>query len=310
MGAFFGGLTGASGAGSFFTASTGAVVVAGGAGVSALSIGFFTWVALAELGAVALDVSVGAEVTGPLSLFGFFSGAGAFGVVSSVIPDEGELLVDGGLSPDFRLFFSLGGVGAVTGAVEEDGVVKGAAFSLRLSLFFIGDIAGVVPGLVAVVGGTFSVCLSLRLSLALAGVVAGEAATVGLAAVTGGTEAVEVAGVAEVAGAVGEALAGLCAVSAFSFGLMVGGGMFLESSLFIFSFKSACAFGSETEVQPCSIVGFWIFSFTTLGATGVGGFWNTCGAATTSLSPCTFMSDLDCTATLRSTLLSRCKVKR
>ena len=131
--------------------------MAGGAGGSTLSIGFFTRAALAELGAVAFVVSVGAEVTGPLSLFGFFSGAGALGVVPSVIPDGGGLVVGGGLSPDFRLFFSLGGVGVVTGAVEEDGVVKGAAFSFRLLLFFSDGIAGVVPGLVAVDGGTFSV---------------------------------------------------------------------------------------------------------------------------------------------------------
>ena len=73
------------------------------------------------------------------------------------------------------------------------------------------------------------------------GVVAGEAATVGLAPVTGGAEAVAVAGVAEavtVGGAAGEAPAGLCAVSADSFGLIVGGGIFFASSLFIFSFNS------------------------------------------------------------------------
>jgi len=242
-------------------------------GRSTLSFGFFTRAALSELGVIAFVV--GAEVTGPLSLF-FFSGGG---VAPSVIPDGGGVLVEGRLSPGFRLFFSGAGVGAVTGAVEEDGVVKGAAFSLRLFLFFSDGAAGVVPGVVAVAGlvagGTFSVCLSLRLSFVVAGVVAGEAATVGLAPVTGGAEAVEVAGVAEVAavgGAAGEAPAGLCAVSADSLGLIVGGGMFFASSLFIFSFNSVCALGSETAVQPCSIVGFWIFSFTTFGATGVGGF--------------------------------------
>ena len=254
IGAFFCGLIRASGAFSGFGASTGAVA----------SAGFFTRAAFSEVGAVAFVVSVGAEVTGPLSFF-FFSGGG---VASSVIPDEGGVLVEGGLSPDFFLFFSGGGVGAVTGAVEEDGVVKGAAFSVRLFLFFSEGAAGVVPGVVAVaglaVGATFSVCLSLRLSLALAGVVAGVAATDGLAEVTGGAEAVE--------GAAGEAPAGLCAVSVLSRGLIVGGGIFFASSLFIFAFKSSCAFGSETEVQPCSIVGFWIFSFTTLGAIGVGGF--------------------------------------
>jgi hypothetical protein len=41
------------------------------------------------------------------------------------------------------------------------------------------------------------------------------------------------------AGAAGEAPAGLCAVSAPSRGLMLGGGIFLGSSLFIFCFKSA-----------------------------------------------------------------------
>ena len=263
MGAFFGGFTCASGPGSFFAASTGAVVVVAGADGSTLSVGFLTRAALTEPGAVAFVVSVGAEVTGPLSLFGFFSGfsgAGAGGVAPSVIPDEGGLLGGGGFSPCFRLFFSGAGVGAVTDSVEVDGVVKGAAFSLRLFLFLSDGAAGVVPGLVAVAGlvdgGTFSVCLSLRLSLALAGVVAGEAATDGLAAVTGGGEVTGVAEVAAVGGAAGEAPAGLCAVSAFSFGLIVGGGIFFASSLFIFAFKSSCAFGSETEVQPCSIVGF------------------------------------------------------
>ena len=87
----------------------------------------------------------------------------------------------------------------------------------------------------------------------MAGVV--ETANIGLAAVTGGAGVAEVVSAAEAAG--------LCAVSAFSFGLIVGGGIFFASSLFIFAFKSSCAFGSETEVEPCSIVGFWIFSFTT-----------------------------------------------
>ena len=115
-------------------------------GRSTLSFGFFTRAALSELGAIAFVV--GAEVTGPLSLF-FFSGGG---VAPSVIPDGGGVFVDGGFSPGLRLFFSRGGVGAVTGAVEEDGVVKGAAFSLRLFLFFSNGEAGVVPGVAAIAG--------------------------------------------------------------------------------------------------------------------------------------------------------------
>src|ERR1700686_2769746 len=49
---------------------------------------FFFRAALTELGAVAFVVSVGADVTGPLSLF-FFSGGG---VAPSVIRDEGVVL--------------------------------------------------------------------------------------------------------------------------------------------------------------------------------------------------------------------------
>src|SRR5205807_2142081 len=130
IGAFFCGLTRVSGAVSRFGTSSGAFVVGGGVGRSTLSFGFFTRAALSELGVIAFVV--GAEVTGPLSLF-FFSGGG---VAPSVIPVGGGVLVGGGFSPGLRLLFSRGGVGAVTGAVDEDGVVRGGALSVRLFWFF------------------------------------------------------------------------------------------------------------------------------------------------------------------------------
>ena len=83
----------------------------------------------------------------------------------------------------------------------------------------------------------------------------------------------------------GRAPAGLCVVSAFSFGFDRWRRNILGILALHLRLQILLRFGSETEVQPCSIVGFWIFSFTILGATGFGGFWKTCGAATTSVSP-------------------------
>ena len=92
IGAFFCGLTRVSGAVSRFGTSIGAFVVGGGVGRSTLSFGFFTRAALSELGVIAFVV--GAEVTGPLSLF-FFSGGG---VAPSVIPVGGGVLVGRGVT--------------------------------------------------------------------------------------------------------------------------------------------------------------------------------------------------------------------
>jgi hypothetical protein len=123
----------------------------------------------------------------------------------------------------------------VPGAVADEGLTSGAGcFSPRSLLFFAG---GVAPG---GIGDAFSRRLSFPLSL--------SGVSAGLADAAGAVVAAGLAGAAGLAAAVGvepgpapagEAPAGLCAASAFSRGLMVGGGMFLGSSLFIFCFSSA-----------------------------------------------------------------------
>ena len=92
--------------------------------------------------------------------------------------------------------------------------------------------AGGIDGAALGIGEAFSKRLSFPFPL--------SGVSAGLVDVTGAVVAAAAgAGVVPGAGAAGEALAGLCAVSAFSRGLMVGGGTFLGSSLFIFCFSSA-----------------------------------------------------------------------
>ena len=118
------------------------------------------------------------------------------------------------------------------GAVADEGLISGAGcFSPRSFLFFAGGVAA------GGIGEAFSRRLSFPLSLS--GVSAGLADAAGAVLAAGWAEAAGLPAVEPGAGAAGEAPAGLCAASAFSRGFMVGGGMFLGSSLFIFCFSSA-----------------------------------------------------------------------
>jgi hypothetical protein len=84
---------------------------------------------------------------------------------------------------------------------------------------------------------------------------------------------------------------------------VVGGGIFLLSSVCIFFFTSSFCFGSETPDQPSSTFALATFSFTVGGAIGLADFLIVVGAATTSLSPSTFVSVPDLTATPASKLV-------
>jgi len=104
----------------------------------------------------------------------------------------------------------------------------------------------------------------------------------------------EVAGAAEAAAAAGAAAP-------------VGGGMLLGFSVFIFCFNSASL---EMPDQPFSIFADATFAFTLGGAIGLAGFCNLVGAATTSLSPCTFVKAPDFAAVDRSTFAWRSILRR
>src|ERR1043166_255003 len=215
------------------------------------------------------------------------------------VPSGDVVRLDGALGCSL----GLAGVraGFASGAVADEGVSAGAGFSPRSFLFLPG---GVIAGLLSELTGGTGVGVASFWSLFLGcGVIAGLA---GAAELTGLAPAglATAAGDVPAAGAAGEAPAGLCAASALSRGLTFGGGTFLGSSLFIFCFRSACAFGSETPLQPCSTFGLSIFFLTIFGAIRFGAFSNLSGAATISLSPCTLVRPLDCAATLSSTLLS------
>lgn len=201
--------------------------------------------------------------------------------------------------------------GVVPGAIDAAGVPFGETFSSRLLFSLSGVIAAVAAGVTdaATLGaGEISRFLSLSLPLSLAGETL--ALTAGLAEAAGAV----VAGLAPVAGAAlaaevaGADAAGLAAVSSRA-AFTVGGGTVFGSSFFIFSFSSV-SLASATGAQPRSTEVWAIFSFTTFGAIGFEGFTNCCGAATTSLSPWTFMSDFERTAASGSTFVSRCKLSR
>ncbi len=87
----------------------------------------------------------------------------------------------------------------------------------------------------------------------------------------------------------------------------VGGGTFFKSSVFIFCFNSF-AFG--TPVQPLSILSCVTFAFTLGGAIGFAGFCSLAGAATMSLSPCTFVKAPDFAAADRSAFSCRSRLRR
>jgi hypothetical protein len=83
--------------------------------------------------------------------------------------------------------------------------------------------------------------------------------------------------------------------------------MFLGFSVFIFCFNWASL---ETPDQPCSIFGCASLVFTLGGAIDLGGFCSLVGAATTSLSPCTFVKAPDLAAADRSTFAWRSILRR
>src|SRR5207237_771975 len=151
----------------------------------------------------------------------------------------------------------------------------GETFSFRLFLFFSGVVAGLKAGVTdaAALGAGETASFRLFLPLSLAGVADALAAAAGVL-VAAGLALCAVAGLAVVAGvalalvAAGAVAAGL--VSAFSEACTVGGGTDFGSSFFIFSFNSACAFGSLTRSHPCSTGACASFSLTTLGAIGFG----------------------------------------
>ena len=246
---------------------------------------------------------------------------GALGVTSFSVVVGGTEALGTTLSRCLFLPLSRAGGGIVADGTEAAGVANGGRVSFRLFLLFSGFVAGVSAGVSdpAALGAGETVSFRFVFPLSLAGeaealgagggvAVAGEVARGAVTGVAVAAGLALVAGVALAFVAAGELAAGL--VSAFCEPATVGGGTDFGSSFCIFSFNSACAFGSPTGSQPCSTDVCASFSFTTLGATGFGGFWNCCGAAMTSLSPCTFIRDFDLAAVTGSTFVSRSRVSR
>jgi len=86
----------------------------------------------------------------------------------------------------------------------------------------------------------------------------------------------------------------------------VGGGIFFGFSVLIFCSNFAL---SGTPFQPCSSFGFATVAFTA-GGFAVGALVSFCGAATTSLSPCTLVSPPDLAAPGKSAAVCRSIVSR
>jgi hypothetical protein len=126
------------------------------------------------------------------------------------------------------------GAGLVPGAVAEEGLTEGAAFSPRS---FLGLPGGVVAGLEAGLTGAAALGIGEALSARLSFPLSLSGAAAGLAAVAGAVEAAGLAGAAGLAPVAGIGLPP--AGAAFAFGVKLGGGTVLGSSFFIFSFSSA-----------------------------------------------------------------------
>src|SRR5437588_5159363 len=101
------------------------------------------------------------------------------------------------------------------------------------------------------------------------------------------------------------AIDALVPAAAAAFPPVVGGGIFFESCVLIFSFSCFCVFSSPAIDQPFSIFGCATFVFTVGGAISFAALLIFIGAATTKELPCTFVRPPDLAAAATSTFVCR-----